>query len=170
MTNRTSSKASIAAGRFVLIAWAFVASAFAQSTGAIQGTVTDPTTAPIPGAAVTVREENTGQERMAATDSAGLYFVPSLPVGNYRVEVKANGMALTAATHVVVPVGSTVVQDFSLAVASTSQVVEIQSTAALVEGASVSVGAVVNQTTVQEIPLNGRHFVDLAYWNVELSD
>src|SRR6267154_6589849 len=71
-------------------------------------------------------------------------------------------MAPTAATHLVLSVGSTVVQDFSLKVASASEIVEIQSTAPLIETSTVSVGAVVNETTVQEIPLNGRHFVDLA--------
>jgi hypothetical protein len=148
--------------RLVIVALAFAASVFAQSTGTIQGSITDPTSAPIPNASVTVREENTGQERMLSTDSAGLYSVPSLPVGTYRVEVKANGMASTAATHLVLSVSTTVVQNFSLTLGSTSAVVEIESTAPLVETSSVSVGAVVNETTVQEIPLNGRHFVDLS--------
>jgi outer membrane receptor protein involved in Fe transport len=157
-----SSAGLFAAGVFAAIALTFVSPAFAQSTGTIQGTVADPAGAPIPNAAVTVRDENTGQERVLATDSAGLYSVPSLPVGTYRVEVKASGMAPTAATHLVLSVSSTVVQNFSLAVSSTTTVVEIEATAPLVETSSASVGAVVNQTTVQEIPLNGRHFVDLA--------
>jgi hypothetical protein len=147
---------------FVFAAFLFAAPAFAQSTGTIQGTVTDPTSAPIPNSSVTVREENTGQERVIATDAAGFYFVPSLPVGTYRVEVKSSGMAPTAATHLVLSVGSTVVQDFSLRIASASEMIEIQSTAPLVETSTISVGTVVNQATVQEIPLNGRHFVDLA--------
>ena len=134
----------------------------AQSTGTIQGSITDAASAAIPNAPVTVHEENTGQERMVSTDSAGFYSVASLPVGVYRVEVKASGMAATAAPHVILSVGSTVVQDFSLKVASTSETVEVQATAPLIEASSVSVGAVVNQTTVQEVPLNGRHFVDLS--------
>src|SRR5579871_409932 len=136
--------------------------ASAQSTGTIQGSVMDAADAPVPNAPVTVHEENTGQDRMVTTDSAGFYSVPSLPVGVYRVEVKASGMAATAAPHLVLSVGSTVVQDFSLKVASTSETVEIQATAPLIEASSVAVGAVVNQTTVQEVPLNGRHFVDLS--------
>jgi outer membrane receptor protein involved in Fe transport len=147
----------------IFVGLMFVSPASAQSTGAIQGTVTDPTTAAIPSASIVVRDENTGQARMVSTDSAGFYSAPSLPVGTYRVEVKANGMASTAATHVVLSVSSTVVQNFSLAVASASEVVEIQSTAPLIETSSVSVGAVVNETTVQEVPLNGRHFIDLSY-------
>ena len=136
--------------------------AFAQSTATIQGTVTDPSNAPIPNAPITIHEENTGLERMISTDSAGFYSVPSLPVGLYRVEVKANGMAPTAAPHVVLSVGTTVVQDFNLKVASSTQVVEVTDTTALVDTSSSNVGAVVGERTVQEIPLNGRHFVDLS--------
>jgi outer membrane receptor protein involved in Fe transport len=140
----------------------FTAPAHAQSTATIQGTVTDPTSAPIPNAPITIREENTGLERAISTDSAGFYSVPSLPVGTYRVEVKATGMAPTAAPHLTLSVGTTVVQDFSLKVASTSEVVEVLDTAALVDTSSSTVGAVVGERTVQEIPLNGRHFVDLS--------
>lgn len=146
----------------VVVFLASALSAFAQSTGAIQGTVMDATSAPVPNASVTVTEENTGQVRTFTTDSAGLYSMPSMPVGTWRVEVKAKGMAPTAATHLVLSVGSTVVQDFSLKVAATTEVIEIQSSAPLIETSTVSVGAVVDETTVQEIPLNGRHFVDLA--------
>jgi hypothetical protein len=168
MSNRSSfigisSTALLAAGRLAMVVLTLASSAYPQSTGTIQGTISDPSSAPIPNASVIVREENTGQERMLTTDSAGEYFVPSLPVGTYRVEVKANGMAATTATHLVLSVGTTVVQNFGLTVASTSTVVEIESNALLIETSSTSVGAVVNESTVQEVPLNGRHFVDLAY-------
>lgn len=146
----------------LFVAATVVPSLFAQSTGTIQGTVTDPSTAPIPNATVLVHEENTGQERSIVTDAEGFYFVPSLPVGTWRVEAKASGMGTKAATHLELSVGSTMVQNFALAVAATSEVVEIQSSAPLIETSSVSVGSVINETTVQEIPLNGRHFVDLA--------
>jgi hypothetical protein len=136
---------------------------FAQSTGAIQGTVTDPSGAGIPNAAVTIHEKSTSQARSATTDSAGAYLIPSLPVGTYKIEVKAPGMAQTVADNLDVLVGSTARQDFSLKVASASEVVEVQASAAMVETSTVSVGAVVNTRTVQEVPLNGRHFVDLAY-------
>lgn len=137
-------------------------SLFGQSSGALQGTIMDATQSPIPKAAVTIKEQRTGEERAVVSDSAGNYFAPALAAGTYRVEAKAPGMAVTAITGVVVPVGTTVRQDINLKVASTSEVVEIVGGAPVVESATVSVGSVVNQTTVQEIPLNGRHFVDLA--------
>src|SRR6202795_1774177 len=89
--------------------------AFGQSTGAIQGTVTDASGAAVPNATVTVKDPAHGVARAQATDSTGVYFVPSLPVGTYSVEVKAPGLALTEAKGLMVEVGSTVTQDFPLA-------------------------------------------------------
>jgi len=136
--------------------------AFAQSTGVIQGSVTDATGAAVPRATVTVRNTATGQERTFVTDETGLYVVPSLPVGRYQVSVKAAGLQPTTANDLDLAVDSNVRQDFHLAVASATQTVEIVATAPVVESSSVSVGTLVDQRTVQEIPLNGRHFVDLS--------
>ncbi|MGP8246356.1 MAG: TonB-dependent receptor domain-containing protein [Bryobacteraceae bacterium] len=136
--------------------------AYPQSTGTITGTVVDPTGAAVPNAPITVHNKSTGEERRTATDASGVYAVPSLAVGTYSVEVKATGMAAMTAQNVVVPVGTTIRQDFTLQVATSNSVVEVEARAALVDTTGVSVGGVVNQQTVQEIPLNGRHFVDLA--------
>ena len=152
---------------FVLVfalALCFIAvpSAFAQSTAAIAGTVTDITGATVPNATVTARNQDTGEERTTQSDAAGQYLIPSLAVGKYRVEVKSQGMQTVAATNLTLDIGTTVRQDFSLKVASTTETIEITASAPVVESTSVSVGDVVNQQTVQNIPLNGRHFVDMA--------
>src|SRR5579872_4479675 len=136
--------------------------AFPQSTGTIQGTVTDATGAAVPNAPITVSNERTGEERATSTDASGIYVAPSLPVGTYRVTVKAAGMAPTTANNVEVPVGSTVRQDFTLKVATSTEAIVVQAAPPLIDTTSVSAGTVVNQDTVQVIPLNGRHFVDLA--------
>ncbi|HYL75566.1 MAG TPA: TonB-dependent receptor [Bryobacteraceae bacterium] len=140
----------------------FTGAAFAQSTATIQGTVVDATGASVPNATVTVRNQNTGEERATSTDAAGNYLVPSLPVGTYRVEIKAPGMQTVVASNLPLEVGSTVRQDFNLKVAATSETIEIKGTAPVINEDPVSVGTVIDQRTVQEIPLNGRHFVDLA--------
>src|SRR5579871_5691661 len=139
----------------------FSIGAFAQSTGTIQGTVTDASGAAVPNASVTIRNQATGEERTTQTDAAGLYVVPSLPVGTYRIEVKASGMQTTAATDLPLQVGTTARQDFGLKLATISESIEITAAPPVIDTSTVSVGAVVNQATVQEIPLNGRHFVDL---------
>jgi Carboxypeptidase regulatory-like domain/TonB dependent receptor len=144
------------------IAFILAGAAWAQSTGTITGTVTDQSGSVIPNVAIVVTNQATGENRATATGDAGIYLVPSLPVGKYRIEAKANGMQPTAATDVDVSVSSTVRQDFTLKVSTATEIVEIRSTAPVVEASSVSVGGVVDQKTVQEIPLNGRHFVDLA--------
>jgi outer membrane receptor protein involved in Fe transport len=90
-----------------------------------------------------------------------LYSVPSLSLGRYRVEVKSPGMQTVAASGLVLEVGSTVTQNFTLKVASASEIVEITATAPVLQDSTMSVGQVINSRTVQEIPLNGRHFVDL---------
>ena len=140
----------------------FTGSAVAQSTATIQGTVMDASGASVPNATVTVRNQNTGEERSTQTDASGAYVVPSLPVGTYRVEVKASGMQSMVASDLSAEVGRTIRQDFNLKVAATSETIEIKATAPVVDQEPVSIGSVVNQRTVQEIPLNGRHFVDLA--------
>ena len=63
-----------------------------QSSSAIQGTVTDSAGAVVPNAKVTVRNTGTGLERVTQTDSAGSYSVPSLPAGDYNVEIQAAGL------------------------------------------------------------------------------
>ena len=135
---------------------------YAQSTGGIQGTVTDASGGAVAGATITITDNSTGQNQTVRSDSAGLYAAASIPPGSYRIEVKASALQTTTANNVVVAVGTTTRQDFTLQVAGTSQTVEIQSAAPVVETSSVSLGNVVDQRTVQEIPLNGRHFVDLA--------
>jgi hypothetical protein len=137
-------------------------SALAQSTGAISGTVTDPQGLVIPNASITVTNQATGEERTTSTDSAGLYSVPSLLVGKYRVEAKASGMQTTVVTGLDVSAGATTRQDFQLTVSTTTQTIEISAAAPIIDTSTTTVGDVINQQTVQQIPLNGRHFVDLA--------
>ena len=147
--------------RFAILC-ALAASAFAQSTATLQGTVVDASGATVPNVTVTARNQATGEERVTQTDTAGAYVLASLPVGTYRIEAKSPGLQTTVANNLVLEVGATVRQDFTLKVAATSETVEISATAPVITEDPVSVGSVVNQRTVQEIPLNGRHFVDLA--------
>ena len=149
---------------FSLFAISFLLSqfVFSQSTGSIGGTVTDAVGSLVPNATVTVRNQATGEEHATKTDVSGVYLVPSLPVGTYRVEVKSPGMQSMVATGIELPVGSSLRQDFSLKVATTTETVEVSGAAPLIDSSTSTLGTVVNQRTVQEIPLNGRHFIDLA--------
>src|SRR5436305_899539 len=143
----------------LLLALAAVASA--QSTATLKGTVTDQQGAVVPNARVVVRNQAAGVERTVETDTEGNYQVASLPVGTYRVEVQAQGFQAEAVAALRLEVAQTVVQNFQLTVGNVTQEVLVTSETSIVETATTSVGTVINQRTVQEIPLNGRHFVDL---------
>src|SRR6266480_3382886 len=135
--------------------------AFGQSTATLQGTVTDQKGAVVPNATITVRNQATSIERTAQTDSSGNYQVAALPVGTYSVVVQAQGFKSAAVSDLNVEVARTLVKDFQLEVGSLEQRVNITADTPVIDTATVSVGTVINQRTVQEIPLNGRHFVDL---------
>src|SRR5437588_2759381 len=135
--------------------------AFGQSTATLQGTVTDQKGAVVPNATITVRNQATSIDRTAQTDSSGNYQVAALPVGTYSVVVQAQGFKSAAVSDLNVEVARTLVKDFQLEVGSLEQRVNITADTPVIETATTSVGQVINQRTVQEIPLNGRHFVDL---------
>ncbi len=136
---------------------------FAQSTATLQGTITDATGAVVPGAKIAVHNLATGEERNAESDSAGAYLVPSLPIGTYRVSVTAPGMQNTVANNVLLEVGRTVQQNFALRVAASNEIIEVTGVAPVITSETVDVGIVIDQKTVQEIPLNGRHFLDMGF-------
>src|SRR5262245_53155755 len=86
--------------------------AWAQSTATLQGTVTDPQGAVLPGVQITLRSQETGVERNTLTDSAGHYLVPSLAVGTYRLEARLSGFQPRIVTNIRVQVAETVAQNF----------------------------------------------------------
>src|SRR5215470_16960282 len=139
----------------------FALNAFGQSTATLQGSVTDPKGDIVPNASITVRNEATSVERMAQSDSDGNYSIASLPVGAYTIEVQAQGFKRDLAQHVVVEVGRTIQRNFQLQVGDVSENITVTADNPVIESTTTSVGTVINQRTVQEIPLNGRHFVDL---------
>ena len=137
------------------------ATVFGQSSATLQGTVSDPKGAVMPKAKVLVHNQATGLERTTETDSEGNYQVAALPVGVYRVEVQAAGFQTQVVNELSIEVARTVTQNFQLAVGGIEQQVSIVSDTPVIEATTTSVGTVINQKTVQDIPLNGRHFVDL---------
>ncbi len=132
----------------------------AQSTGTVQGTVSDPQGAVTPGVTVTITHTQTGIERSAVTDAAGQYLAAALPPGRYRITAHLEGFH-DQTQEVDVDVARTISVNFTLALGNVSQDVVVTAQTPVIESATSSVGQVINQRTVQEIPLNGRHFVDL---------
>lgn len=144
-----------------LFALIVVLPGYAQSTATFQGTILDAQGAAVAGAKVTVKNLGTSLERSVETDVTGTFSIPALPPGNYRVEVAKTGFKTYVISSYTLEVGTTATQNITLSVGEVAQTVEVTSAAPIIDSADVSVGQVITQKTVQEIPLNGRHFVDL---------
>jgi hypothetical protein len=136
--------------------------ALAQSTGSLQGTVRDQSGASVSGASVLIKSISTGLIRTSVTDNSGTYAASSLPPGIFEVTVASPGFAEQHRTEVIVTVNRDVLVNFQLAVAGTNQRVEVSSEALLaIESSTPTQSQTLNQRAVQDIPLNGRHFIDL---------
>ena len=150
-------KASIATAFLIVVG---VATTYAQSTSTLQGTVTDGQGAVMPGVSVTLHEDQTGVERTVVSDGAGQYQAAALAPGHYQVTAHLDGFQ-DQKRAIDIDVARTIVLNITLNVGTLTQEVTVTNATPVIETATTSVGQVISQRTVQEIPLNGRHFVDL---------
>ncbi len=132
-----------------------------QSTASLSGTVTDPSGAVVVRAHVTVHSLATGADRAIDTDSAGLYVVPSLQPGDYRVQATAAGFSTYTVPRITLDVARQVTVNIHLAVSSAGETVQVESATQQIESQTITVGQVIDNRSVQDLPLNGRHFLDL---------
>jgi len=136
--------------------------ALGQSTAALNGTVTDASGATVPNAKVVATSVATGVVSVTRTDDAGSYLFPALPIGVYRIDVSCTGFVTTSLANLNLEVATTVTQNIQLKIGAIVDTIEINANAAVIETATTSMGQVINDKTVQDIPLNGRHFTDLS--------
>jgi hypothetical protein len=134
----------------------------AQSTAALRGQVFDASGAVIAAATITIRSNGTGFDQSVRADDEGRYHFAAMTVGSYLVTASAAGFKSVVVEGLSFEVGRTLVQDFQLAVGDTSETITVQAAIPLVDRVTTTVGHVVTAQTVHEIPLNGRHFTDLA--------
>jgi hypothetical protein len=126
-------------------------------TGVITGTVTDPSGATVPGAAVTLSNASTGVQRTAQTNTAGIYRLDFTEAGTYRLRVSASGFAVYEVAGLVVTVGQTVTTDVKLELGKTGTVVTVEAAGVqLVNTANAEVSDLINQNTIQNLPLEVR--------------
>ena len=158
----TSRRISFATGVLLLLAMLMIASAaMAQSTATLRGTVTDPQGAVVPNAKVTITDAAKGVPRVTQTDESGIYQMPGLVVGTYNVTAQAPGLQAQTVNGIVLNAAKTVLQDFKLPLPTGKETVTVTAEAPVIERTTMTVGTNIDEHTVQEIPLNGRHFVDL---------
>ena len=134
----------------------------AQTTnGSITGRVTDPSKATIPDAKVAAVNAGTNFRYESATNGAGEYTLANLPPGTYQLEVEKSGFKKLIRPDVNLHVQDTLAIDFEMAVGSVSDTVRVEAGAPLVNTTSATVSTLVDQTFVENIPLNGRSFQTL---------
>jgi len=135
--------------------------AFGQTSGEITGEVKDQSGAVAPNAPVTVTNAATNVTRSTATNSAGIYSFPDLTPGNYRVKVSAPGFDTVVKTNIELQVQQVARVDFSLAVGQATQTIEVSATGELLTTEGATVGTVIEEKRITELPLNGRSFFSL---------
>ena len=135
-----------------------------NATGTLVGTVVDPTKAVVPNAVVVAASKDTGQSRDTRTNSSGQYRFDLLPVGTYEVKVTMPGFAALVFGNVTLSVSQTTTLDASLETSTRAEVVTVESGGApLIDVEKVDVSLPISTKDIQELPLNGRDFVNLAY-------
>ena len=138
-----------------------VSPARAEVGGKITGIVKDQTGSVIPGAAVVITNASTGMKLTAATDQDGVFTFPVLSVGQYQMEVTADGFRAYRKTGLAIDINSALVVDVTLQVKEQDQAIVVTENATQVETADTQLGQVLGSQKVMEIPLNGRSYTDL---------
>jgi hypothetical protein len=137
------------------------ATLFGQATSQIQGTVQDESGSAVPGAEVKATHTDTGAQRIAITGAAGEYVLPNLPIGPYRLEVGKTGFTTFVQTGVVLQVATNPTIDVQLKIGAVTEQVQVEANAVLVDTQGTSVGSVIENKRILELPLNGRNPVEL---------
>jgi hypothetical protein len=133
----------------------------AQTFGEISGHVSDPTGAAVPVAAVTLTNIATNAERTAVTTQSGDYTFPSVAPGMYNIKAEHAGFRTGAVNHVQLQVQQSLRQDITLELGQITESVQVSATADLVQAENSSLGTVVENKAVTELPLNGRNYLGL---------
>jgi hypothetical protein len=131
------------------------------STATITGTIADTQNARLPGTKLVITDTGTGVSTTTTSDSDGIYSAASLPIGTYQIEAQRDGFKTSVRSAVLLTVGKTAVVDFVLTVGQVSETVHVTADVPAVETSSSSVGSLVGQQQIRELPLNGRNFIQL---------
>lgn len=129
-----------------------------STTGTVQGTVVDQNGAVVAGAAITVRNLDTGFERSVSSNSDGFFTAPLLPLGRYRVTSKAGGFSDQVLENVDVTIGQTLALRFEMKIGQATETVDVSVDADVVDTARTELSTQINQRSVENLPINRRDF------------
>jgi hypothetical protein len=135
---------------------------FAQTpTGSISGTVTDQSGGVIPNATVTITDKATGAVRTLTANTEGIFSAPALPAGVYQVRVEVQGFRVLERDAEVLA-GSSTTSNMAMSVGTTQETVNVEAATAQINYDTNTVQGVVPRVTIQDLPLNGRNFMQLS--------
>jgi hypothetical protein len=139
-------------------------SAFGQASSSSDavGTVTDSTGATVPGAVVHLINNATGAERMATTNDSGDWSVPNIPPANYLVRIEKPGFKTSEIKSLDVEIGKTANGSVTLNIGQATETVEVSTLPPQLQTQEATVGQVINQKQINDLPLNGRNVLQLA--------
>ncbi len=135
---------------------------YSQANGSLSGTVADKTGSVISGATVKITSQATGTTREVKTDDSGHYIAPFMAVSIYTIRVESQGFQTTEQKDIRLQVDEQREINFALNLASVSQTVDVSATQVAVETTNPTLGQVITEQQVSDLPLNGRNFVQLA--------
>ncbi len=142
--------------------WVLYASAgYAQTFGEITGHLSDSTSASVPAAKITLTSMTTGAVRTAVSTESGDYSLPSVPPGLYNLKVEHPGFKVVISNSVEVQVQQTVRLDFTMQLGQVNETVEVQGLADQLQAENATVGTVIENKGITELPLNGRGYLNL---------
>jgi carboxypeptidase family protein len=150
--------------RLLVLAFALcftVGVASAQTFGEITGEVKDQSGALIPGAPVTATNTATNALRSTVTNESGIYGFPALVPGTYSVRVEFAGFQPVVRNNIELQVQQVARVDFTLVVGATTETVQVNEFSQLLTTESATVGTVITEKTIVDLPLNGRNFLQL---------
>src|SRR6185437_11769488 len=156
-------KATLLSAAFSLLLCAAGTASAQTATGQITGTIRDSSGAVLPQATVTLRSLDTGLTRSTSTSGSGDYSFTLLPVGSYSVAAEQKGFSKAEQSNIRLNVDQVQRIDLTLSVGATTETVTVQAAQVAVETETSSIGQVVNERQVTQLPLNGRSFLDLLF-------
>ncbi|MBL8290600.1 MAG: carboxypeptidase regulatory-like domain-containing protein [Bryobacterales bacterium] len=148
--------------RFLSVIVAVSVATAQAPVGEITGSTVDPSGAVVAGAQITITNPATNQVRTVQTNDAGVFSVPALLPGVYSIRAEKPGFSVQVRNDVNLNVGQALVLNFTLQVGNVSEVVEVTGGAPVLETESTSVGTVIENKRIVELPLNGRNYLQLA--------
>ena len=145
----------------ILIVLLTVTGVWAQATAQISGTVKDPSGGVLPGVDVTATQTDTGFKRNVVTDTNGLFSLPGLPVGPYRLEATLAGFRNFSQTGIVLQVGSNPAIPIVMALGTLAETVTVTGESPLIDTGKLGIGQVMDNKRILDLPLNGRNAAEL---------